>query len=102
MSIIKRTSNRTSIADYIEKIRETPHNPARADPERIWVLTMALFCRNTLCISRKSDEVRAQIIWEAPKSDCAMFPRERKQLRSGGVDLLALREQLKKKKGYEG
>ena len=28
--------------------------------------------------------------------------RERKQLRSGGVDLLTLREQLKKKKGYEG
>ena len=27
---------------------------------------------------------------------------ERKQLRSGGVDLMALREQLKKKKGYEG
>ena len=28
--------------------------------------------------------------------------RERKQLRSGGVDLMALRDQLKKKKGYEG
>ena len=27
---------------------------------------------------------------------------EQKQLRSGGTDLMALRDQLKKKKGYEG
>ena len=27
---------------------------------------------------------------------------ERKQLRDGGTDLMALRDQLKKKKGYEG
>ena len=28
--------------------------------------------------------------------------QERKQLRDGGTDLMALRDQLKKKKGYEG
>ena len=33
---------------------------ARVICERIYVLTMALFRRHTLCISRKSDEVRAQ------------------------------------------
>jgi len=28
--------------------------------------------------------------------------QEQKQLRDGGTDLMALRDQLKKKKGYEG
>jgi hypothetical protein len=51
----------------IEWIRATPHNSARANPEKIWVLMMALFRRNTLCIARKSDEIRAQIFQEAPK-----------------------------------
>jgi len=27
-----------------------------------------------LCISRKSDEIRAQIFQEAPKADCAVLP----------------------------
>jgi len=53
-------------------------------------------------MARKSDEVRAQIFREAPKADCAVLPQERKQLRDGGTDLMALRDQLKKKKGYEG
>ena len=88
--------------DYIAKIGATPHDSARADREKICVLTMALFHRHTLCMARKSDEVRAQIFREAPKADCAVLPQERKQLRDGGTDLMALRDQLKKKKGYEG
>ncbi len=94
--------NKAGIDDYIEQIREATHRSPRANPERICVLTMTVFRRNTLCISRKNGEVRAQIIREAPKSDCTALPKERKQLRSGGVDLLTLREQLIKKKGYEG
>ena len=42
-------------------VKATPHNSARADPEKIWVLIKALFRRCTLCTSRKSDEIRAQI-----------------------------------------
>jgi len=41
---------------------------ARANPERICVLMKAVFRRNTLCIARKSDEIRAQILREAPKA----------------------------------
>ena len=40
---------------FICAIRETLINSARADAEEKRVLTTALFCRNTLCISRKSD-----------------------------------------------
>ena len=39
---------------------------ARADCERIWVLMKAVFRRNTLCISRNNDEIRAQIIRRTP------------------------------------
>ncbi len=46
--------------DYFE-VKATPHNSARANPEKIWVLMKAVFRRNTLCISRKSDKIRAQI-----------------------------------------
>ncbi|MCR5576723.1 MAG: hypothetical protein K6F56_06910, partial [Oscillospiraceae bacterium] len=46
----------------------------RADPEKIWVLIKALFRRCTLCTSRKSDEIRAQIFQEMPKADCAVLP----------------------------
>jgi hypothetical protein len=49
-------------------IKETMMKSARANPEIIWILTMALFRRNTLCIARKSDEVRAQILREAPQT----------------------------------
>jgi hypothetical protein len=54
--------------------KATPHNSARANPEKNWVLTMAVFRRNTLCILRKSDEVRAQFFQEAPMADCAVLP----------------------------
>ena len=54
--------------------RAIPHNSARADPEKIWVLIKALFRRCTLCTSRKSDEIRAQIFQEMPKADCAVLP----------------------------
>ena len=35
---------------------------------------MALFRVNTLCIARKSDEIRAQIFRKMPKADCAVLP----------------------------
>ncbi|MCR5842753.1 MAG: hypothetical protein K6G66_02220, partial [Oscillospiraceae bacterium] len=55
-------------------VKAIPHNSARADPEKIWVLIKALFRRCTLCTSRKSDEIRAQIFQEMPKADCAVLP----------------------------
>ena len=36
---------------------------------------MALFRRNTLCIARKSDEIRAQIFQKMPKANCAVLPK---------------------------
>ena len=71
---------------------------ARADCEKIWVLMMALFCGNTLCIVRKSDEIRAQIFRKMPQAIYSAFTKEellsgttatvchgntRKKLRSG-------------------
>ena len=56
------------------RLKATPHNSARADPEKIWVLIKALFRRCTLCTSRKSDEIRAQIFQEMPQADCAVLP----------------------------
>ena len=55
-------------------IKAIPHNSARANSEKIWVLMKAVFRRNTLCISRKSDKIRAQIFQKAPKTDCAVLP----------------------------
>ena len=55
-------------------VRAIPHNSARADSEKIWVLIKALFRRCTLCTSRKSDEIRAQIFQEMPKANCAVLP----------------------------
>ena len=40
----------------------------RVDCEKICVLMMAFFRRNTLCIARKSDEIRAEIIRKIPKT----------------------------------
>jgi len=34
----------------------------------------ALFCGNTLCISRKSDYIRAQIFRQMPQTYCAALP----------------------------
>jgi hypothetical protein len=56
-------------------IKAIPHNSARADPEKIWVLIKALFRRCTLCTSRKSDEIRAQIFQEMPQAYCAVLPK---------------------------
>ena len=39
----------------------------RANPEKKCVLMMAVFRRNTLCIARNSDEIRAQFFRETPK-----------------------------------
>ena len=49
--------------------------PARVDREKICVLMKALFCRNTLCIARKRDEIRAQIFRESPQAICSAFTR---------------------------
>ena len=38
---------------------------------------MALFCRNTLCIARKSDEIRARIFREMPKANGSAFTKAR-------------------------
>ena len=46
----------------------------RADPEKICVLIKAVFCRNTLCIARKSDEISAYIFRKMPKAICSVFP----------------------------
>ena len=53
---------------------------ARANPERICVLMKALFRRNTLCISRKRDEIRAQRIRDATKAvEPECFRQKKKQ-----------------------
>ena len=61
-----------SMEDFVSGLCEV--NSARANPEKIWVLMKAVFCRNTLCIARKSDKIRARIFQEAPKADCAVLP----------------------------
>ena len=58
---------------------------ARAIRERICVLTMALFRRHTLCISRKSDEVRAQIVRKAPRRFVQRLPMQDKHLKGGSL-----------------
>ena len=74
----QRQIQRDLINDVLEREghlpRATPHNSARAGPEKIWVLIKALFRRCTLCTSRKSDEIRAQIFQEMPQADCAVLP----------------------------
>ena len=49
--------------------------PARVDLEKICVLMKALFCRNTLCIARKSDEIRAQIFRKTPQAIDSAFTK---------------------------
>jgi len=51
-----------------------PHNEARTDDEKIRVMMTALFCRNTLCISRKSDYIRAQIFRQMPQAHYVALP----------------------------
>ena len=48
--VMERFLERTSLSKVI------PHNAARADGERKWVLLKAFFCRNTSCIARKNDK----------------------------------------------
>jgi hypothetical protein len=55
-------------------VKATPHNSARADFEKNWVLMKAVFRRNTLCIARKSDKIRARFFRKMPKADCAVLP----------------------------
>jgi hypothetical protein len=59
--------------------KASPHIPARADFEKIRVLMMAVFCRNTLCISRKTDEIRARIFRKMPKTECGAMPKKKKE-----------------------
>jgi len=49
----------TSLSARHLQSKATPHNSARADFEKNQVLMMAVFRSNTLCITRKSDEIRA-------------------------------------------
>ena len=55
------------------RIKAIPHNAARADSEKNRVLMMALFRRNTLCIARKSDEIRARFFRKMPQAYCAVL-----------------------------
>jgi hypothetical protein len=52
-----------------------PHNAARADSEKNRVLIKAVFRRNTLCIARKSDEIRARFFRKMPQAYCAVLPK---------------------------
>ena len=70
----RRGSSDVNVKRAAGVVKATPHNSARANPEKIWVLMKAVFRRNTLCISRKSDKIRAQIFQEVPKADCAVLP----------------------------
>ena len=53
----------------------TPHNSARTDFEKICVRKKALFRRNTLCLSRKSNAFTAQIFRKMPQTNCAVLPK---------------------------
>ena len=54
--------------------KATPHDSARAKPEKNQVPRKAIIHRNTMCIARKKDEVRVQFFQEAPMADCAVLP----------------------------
>ena len=54
--------------------KATPHDSARANPEKNQVPRKAIIHRNTMCIARKKDEVRVQFFQEAPMADCAVLP----------------------------
>ena len=69
-----RRNSHAAFSGLSYNVRAIPHNAARANPEKNRVLTMAVFCRNTLCISRKSDKVRVRFFQEAPMADCAVLP----------------------------
>ena len=51
-----------------------PHNVARADSKKKRVLLKPFFCRNTLCIPRKSDKIRVSFFWKMPQANCAVLP----------------------------
>ena len=55
--------------EYWRIAREVMINSARADAERKCVLMKAFFYRNTLCISRKNDKIRAHFIRQMPKAN---------------------------------
>ena len=48
---------------------------ARADCEKICVLMKVLFRRNTLCIARKSDKIKAQIFRQTPQAIDSAFTK---------------------------
>ena len=57
----------------------------RADREKICVLMKAFFRRNTLCIARKKDDIRAQIFRKMPQAIYSAFTQVQRQLRAVGV-----------------
>jgi hypothetical protein len=69
------TKIKAAVGRYGEKtVKAAPHNSARANSETNRVLMKAVFHRNTLCISRKNDKIRARFFRKAPKADCAVLP----------------------------
>lgn len=53
---------------------------ARVICERICVLMKALFCCHTLCIARKGDKIRAQIVSKAPTAIDSAFTKEERKM----------------------
>ena len=70
INIAQKMMDNCSLVEF----KAIPHNATRADGEKNCVLVKALFRRNTLCISRKSDETRAQFFRQTPQANCAVLP----------------------------
>jgi len=85
------------VTDRKKKKAET-HNAARTDGKKIRVMMTALFCGNTLRISRKSDYIRAQIFRQMPQTYCAAPPKERQEAQRCGCS----QESIKKYYGMNG
>ena len=59
--------NRLTAAGYDARYIQSLVNDILKQPKKP-------FRRNTLCIARKSDKIRAQFFREAPMADCAVLP----------------------------
>ena len=67
---------------------------ARADTKKICVMAKLLFCRNTLCISRKRCKARAHIFKHMPQAHGSKFVRDDKSKSAGQGRRNAVRVRL--------
>jgi len=81
-----------------KKENAATHNAAKTDGKKLRVMMTALFCWNTLRISRKSDYIRAQIFRQMPQAYCAAPPKERQEAQRCGCS----QESIKKYYGMNG